>query len=96
MLWVVRLGLVFSICAALAPTGPLQTHLDPHRHLVLRAAALGEHEQGALSTQQVAASDLSSEFGRSGCCSHHGGVCGCKDGRALCCDGVKSPTCGCD
>jgi hypothetical protein len=33
---------------------------------------------------------------RRGCCSHHGGVCGCSSGRALCCDGTLSPTCGCD
>ena len=33
---------------------------------------------------------------RRGCCSWHGGVCGCKNGRALCCDGTLSPTCGCD
>jgi hypothetical protein len=30
-----------------------------------------------------------------GCCSHHHGVCGCVDGRAQCCDGQMSPTCGC-
>ena len=30
-----------------------------------------------------------------GCCSWHGGVCGCVDGRAKCCDGSLSPTCGC-
>ena len=28
---------------------------------------------------------------RSGCCSHHGGVCGCDGGRAACCDGTDSP-----
>jgi hypothetical protein len=33
---------------------------------------------------------------RRGCCSHHGGVCGCRSGRALCCDGQLSPSCGCD
>ncbi len=33
---------------------------------------------------------------RSGCCSWHGGVCGCRMGRALCCDGTLSPSCGCD
>jgi hypothetical protein len=33
---------------------------------------------------------------RKGCCSHHGGVCGCSsDGRAVCCDGAPSPSCGC-
>ena len=31
-----------------------------------------------------------------GCCSHHQGVCGCDGGRAKCCDGQLSPTCGCD
>jgi len=30
-----------------------------------------------------------------GCCSRHGGVCGCSAGRAKCCDGNLSPTCGC-
>jgi len=30
-----------------------------------------------------------------GCCSHHHGVCGCEDGRAKCCDGQLSPSCGC-
>lgn len=33
---------------------------------------------------------------RRGCCSHHGGVCGCQNGRAVCCDGAISPSCGCD
>ena len=32
---------------------------------------------------------------QSGCCSWHGGVCGCSGGRALCCDGTPSPSCGC-
>ncbi len=35
------------------------------------------------------------KIARSGCCSHHGGVCGCSGGRALCCDGALSPSCGC-
>ena len=33
---------------------------------------------------------------RRGCCSHHGGACGCEKERALCCDGRLSPSCGCD
>lgn len=32
---------------------------------------------------------------KSGCCSHHGGVCGCALGETVCCDGTISPTCGC-
>lgn len=30
-----------------------------------------------------------------GCCSHHGGVCGCAGGRSKCCDGTLSPSCQC-
>ncbi len=30
-----------------------------------------------------------------GCCSKHKGVCGCRNGRVLCCDGSLSPTCTC-
>jgi len=36
------------------------------------------------------------EIAKSGCCSSHGGVCGCVDGRVKCCDGTLSPTCTCD
>src|SRR4051812_29864388 len=40
--------------------------------------------------------DLNQEV-KSGCCSHHGGVCGCDSatGHELCCDGRDSPSCGC-
>lgn len=30
-----------------------------------------------------------------GCCSYHGGVCGCIGTREKCCDGTLSPTCTC-
>ena len=32
---------------------------------------------------------------RSGCCSHHGGTCGCSGNSVTCCDGTVSPTCTC-
>jgi hypothetical protein len=32
---------------------------------------------------------------QSGCCSWHGGVCGCSNGRKRCCDGELSPSCKC-
>lgn len=30
-----------------------------------------------------------------GCCSYHGGVCGCFGGSTQCCDGTQSPSCRC-
>jgi len=36
------------------------------------------------------------EAERRGCCSHRQGVCGCSSGRAICCDGTPSPSCGCN
>lgn len=32
---------------------------------------------------------------RSGCCSSHGGVCGCLGNSTRCCDGSISPSCSC-
>ena len=32
---------------------------------------------------------------QSGCCSWHGGVCGCSNGRKVCCDKTLSPSCRC-
>ena len=39
----------------------------------------------------------STDLARSGCCSWHGGVCGCDvvSNRIICCDGTLSPTCTC-
>src|SRR5262245_32306349 len=67
---------------------------DPLRTLAMSDAAFRgaspadacEFESGARPTSPS----------RSGCCSHHGGVCGCERGRAACCDGSPSPSCGCD
>ena len=32
---------------------------------------------------------------QAGCCARAGGVCGCSQGRAVCCDGRSSTTCAC-
>ncbi len=55
----------------------------------------------AESSQKTSCSNTNKVFGdkliaRRGCCSWHGGVCGCSYGRARCCDGTLSPSCGCD
>jgi len=36
------------------------------------------------------------QLAKSGCCSHHQGVCGCSFGRVQCCDGATSPSCTCN
>jgi hypothetical protein len=46
------------------------------------------------SESELLAFKTDPESGR-GCCSWHGGVCGCAGGRAKCCDGSLSPSCGC-
>ncbi len=45
--------------------------------------------------------NLNGSFGfldvqRQGCCSWHKGVCGCSNGRTVCCDGTYSPICTCN
>lgn len=46
--------------------------------------------------QQLAGQDMTLAA-RSGCCSNHGGVCGCDKAKQKlrCCDGRLSPSCGC-
>jgi len=46
------------------------------------------------NTNQCQIQPIQSEEYR-GCCSWHGGVCGCSGGRAVCCDNTLSPSCGC-
>jgi hypothetical protein len=48
------------------------------------------------SSTDVLLNAINSPDGRRGCCSWHQGVCGCQSGRALCCDGTLSPSCGCN
>jgi hypothetical protein len=38
---------------------------------------------------------LSGEPAGQGCCSWHGGQCGCSGSRVECCDGTLSPSCKC-
>jgi hypothetical protein len=44
----------------------------------------------------LAKNNATEDASRRGCCSHHNGVCGCSNGRAVCCDNTLSPSCGCD
>lgn len=48
------------------------------------------------SNQAVGKCDFD-QIERAGCCSRHGGVCGCNKQlhRQKCCDGAISPSCGC-
>ena len=45
---------------------------------------------------EIAISNANQKIARSGCCSWHGGVCGCIGGRVVCCDGTFSPSCTCN
>jgi len=50
---------------------------------------------GTMGVGRAASSGTAPVIEKSGCCSHHKGVCGCEEGRAKCCDGTFSPSCGC-
>ena len=45
--------------------------------------------------QSIFLNGNSQQIVQRGCCSHHGGVCGCSGGRQVCCDGALSPSCLC-
>jgi hypothetical protein len=64
--------------------------------VVLARVGSGEKSASAANRDLVASCllDESVPMGQ-GCCSHHGGECGCQDGRDVCCDNTFSPTCTC-
>ena len=82
-----KLLLIFAAVAGLSPNIALPTDAPashPPAQMSMPASCDGKTFASAEEAQ------------RSGCCSHHNGVCGCSDGRAKCCDGTLSPSCGCD
>jgi len=64
---------------------------------ILGAVLLHLRDKDAVPNKAVLSSnlDLDLDVERRGCCSWHQEVCGCSAGRAVCCDGMLSPTCGC-
>lgn len=56
-----------------------------------KSSVIGSADQNGLCSDVLSADELA----KRGCCSWHGGVCGCSGGRAVCCDGSYSPSCGC-
>ncbi len=60
--------------------------------MVLAVATAAGYGAGALTVRDPPVGDPPA---RSGCCSHHKGVCGCAGNTAKCCDGTLSPSCDC-
>jgi hypothetical protein len=81
--WPVEPG---EVSAAEVQTGHTQGATCGQGHGVLGASVIAL-ASGTLGTPALA---------QQGCCSHHDGVCGYQNGRASCCDGALSPSCGCD
>ena len=84
--------LSFSVAPAVSASSDQPTHKQVSTILAERQPVQSAEENDigtSLTTPDI-------DPGRSGCCSWHGGVCGCSGGRALCCDGTLSPSCGCD
>lgn len=54
-------------------------------------------ENTAIDSKNLQFTKLEAMEEKQGCCSWHGGVCGCDEssGRTICCDGTLSPSCTC-
>jgi hypothetical protein len=55
---------------------------------------LAEDSGGAIDLDQLCSASEQLAAAK-GCCSHHGGVCGCKGGQDQCCDNSVSASCTC-
>lgn len=52
-------------------------------------------EEASCKQFQSSGNTTSEQLAQRGCCSWHGGVCGCSAGVVQCCDGSGSPSCRC-
>lgn len=63
----------------------------------LALSAMADVPQSSVPEQESCAKiKATDKTAQQGCCSWHGGVCGCQGGRVVCCDGRYSPSCGCN
>lgn len=63
---------------------------------VCKPPASSKAELKTNDTSHIAQIQTNDTEQRQGCCSWHGGECGCDStGRVICCDGTLSPTCRC-
>ena len=93
---VLSMLLMFSTSAfstEIYPSGPSSVQLSQKEQPSISQT---DNAGATASTNTPASFKKDLEPQRSGCCSHHDGVCGCKDDRAVCCDGTLSPSCGCN
>ena len=75
----------FSLLAATATTSPTPPSATKQSKPSIEEPAKCEGRTFASAEEAL----------QSGCCSWHGGVCGCRNGRKVCCDGELSPSCKC-
>jgi len=64
-------------------------------HIVI-AEPTDDHGQPLAAESCGPATKGDETLAQQGCCSWHGGVCGCSGSRAACCDGTLSPSCSCN
>ncbi len=65
------------------------------KKILILGALISIFSIGFVTYDKITYSNQSHSLTQRGCCSHHGGVCGCSNGRQKCCDGTLSPSCQC-
>lgn len=75
---------------------PISSSADSEVNFINDCKAYALVKADSLSQTDINFWDFEQQIARSGCCSHHGGVCGCSGGRVVCCDGIYSPSCTCN
>ncbi|HBF13613.1 MAG TPA: hypothetical protein DDW49_09580 [Deltaproteobacteria bacterium] len=101
LLWIATVSLVLSpvLAKAESTTSQPQSYLtqDTFCYPALDARPnMAPSEQESLNANNCT-QENPTLIARSGCCSWHGGVCGCDaaSDRIVCCDGTLSPSCTC-
>ena len=91
---IVALIFIFLFASLSFAQGTPNQTTQPDGQIESSQAILASNDLEQKATSKTLIKETTLE--KSGCCSWHGGVCGCENGRAKCCDGTLSPSCGCD
>jgi len=89
-------GVACLLALSAAAAAPINTDQQTKPGQCARVAALvANSDVGQPDWEAPTDEWVTQQLAQSGCCSWHNGVCGCANGRVVCCDNTYSPSCKC-
>ncbi|WP_276953175.1 hypothetical protein [Helicobacter rodentium] len=89
-----KIAVVTLLFSALLSANTIDSPKEAKEVLAESYSKNKEYQINSYPQQEICVVNIT-DVNRRGCCSKHGGVCGCEGKRVKCCDDTLSPTCKC-